>query len=49
MFNCLLVEQTTVICKRRFLNKFSVIDNVLCQVFVVNGKKELESLLANSV
>ena len=25
-----------------FLNKFSVINNALCQVFVVNAKKELE-------
>ena len=44
MFNCLQTEQTAVIRKRKFLNKFSVINNVLyCQVFVVNAKKELES------
>ena len=43
MFNCLLAEETIAICKRKFLNKFSVINNVLCQVFVVIAKKELES------
>jgi len=44
MFNCLRTEQTAVIRKRKFLNKFSVINNVLhCQVFVLNAKKELES------
>ena len=43
MFNCLQAEQAIAICKRKFLNKFSVINNVLCQVFVVNAKTELES------
>jgi len=43
MLNCLQAEQTTAIRKRKFLNKFSVINNVLCQVLVVNAKKELES------
>jgi len=43
MFNCLQAEQTIAIRKRKFLNKFSVINNVLCQVFVVNAKKELAS------
>jgi len=43
MFNCLQAEQTIAIRKREFLNKFSVINNVLCQVSVVNAKKELES------
>jgi len=28
---------------RKYLNKFSVINNALYQVFVVNAKKELES------
>ena len=29
--------------KRKFLNKFSVIHNALCRVFVANAKTELES------
>jgi len=41
MFNCLQAEQTIAIHKRKFLNRFSVINNVLCQVFIVNAKKEL--------
>jgi len=36
-------EQTIATCKRKFLNKFSVINNSLCHAFVVNAKKELES------
>jgi len=43
MFNCLQAEQTVAIRKCKFLNKFSVINSVLCQVFVVSAKKELES------
>jgi len=43
MFNCLQPEHTMAIRKRKFLNIFSVINNVLCQVFVVNAKTELES------
>ena len=43
MFNCLQAERAIAIRKRKFLNKFSVINNVLCQVFNVNAKKELES------
>jgi len=42
MFNCLQAEQTIAIRKREFLNKFGVINNVLCQVFIVNAEKELE-------
>jgi len=30
-------------CMYKFLNKFSVINTVLCQVFVVSAKKEIES------
>jgi len=43
--NCLQVERTIAIRNRKFLNKLNVrpINNVLCQVFVVNAKKELES------
>jgi len=43
MFNCLQAKQTVAICKRKFLNKFSVVNNALCQVFVVNAKKKLDS------
>jgi len=43
MFNCLQAELTIAIRKRKFLNKFIVINNALCQVFVVSAKKELES------
>jgi len=37
MFNFLQAVQTIAIRKRKFLNKFSVINNVLCQVFVVSS------------
>ena len=43
MFGCLQAEQTIAIRKRKFLNKFGVINNVLCKIFVVNAKKEFES------
>ena len=43
MFNCLHAKQTIAICKRKFLNRFSVINNAVCQVFAVNAKTELES------
>ena len=43
MFNCLQAEQTIAIRKSKFLNKFSVVNNLMCQVFVVSAKKELES------
>ena len=43
MYNCLQAEQTTAIRKRRFLNKYSVINNVLCHILVAYAKKELES------
>jgi len=43
MVNCLQAEQTIAIRKRKFLNKFSVVNNVSCHVFVVSAKKELES------
>jgi len=43
MFNCLQAEQTIAIRKRKFLKKFNVIHNVLCQVLFVNAKKEFES------
>ena len=43
MFNCLQAEQTIAIRKRKFLNKFSIIHNGLCRVFVANDKTELES------
>jgi len=39
----LQAEQTIAIHNRKFLNKFSAINSALCQVFVVNAKKELES------
>jgi len=42
MFNCLQAERTIAIRKRKFLNKFSVINNALCQAFVVNAKTGLE-------
>ena len=41
--NCLQAEQTIAIRKRRFLNKYSVINNVLCHILVAYAKKELES------
>jgi len=43
MFGCLQAERKLAIHKRKFLNKFSVTNNALCQVFVVNVKTELES------
>jgi len=43
MYNCLQAEQTIAIRKRRFLNKYSVINNVLCHILVAYAKKELES------
>ena len=43
MFGCLQAERSIAIRKRKFLNKFSVIHNVLCRVFVAIAKTELES------
>ena len=43
MFGCLQAELTIAIRKRKFLNKFGVIRNVLCRVFVAIAKTELES------
>ena len=43
MFGCLQAERTIAIRKRKFLNKFGVIRNVLCRVFVAIAKTELES------
>jgi len=43
MFGCLQAERTIAISKGKFLNKFSVIHNALCRVFVVTAKTELES------
>jgi len=43
MFGCLQAERTIAIRKRKFLNKFSVIHNALCRVFVAIAKTELES------
>jgi len=43
MFGCLQAERTIAIRKCKFLNKFSVIHNTLCRVFVVTAKTELES------
>ena len=43
MFNCLEAEQKIVTRKRKCLNKFRVINNVLCQLFVVSAKKEVVS------
>jgi len=42
MFNCLQSEQTIAIRKRKFLNQFSVslINNAVCQVFVVNAIRQ---------
>ena len=36
-------EQTIAIRKRKFLNKFCVIHNALCRIFVAIAKTELES------
>ena len=43
MFGCLQAERTIAIRKRKFLNRFSVIHNALCRVFVAIAKTELES------
>jgi len=44
MFGCLQAERTIAIRKRKFFkNKFSVIHNALCRVFVAIAKTELES------
>ena len=37
MFNCIQAEQTIAIRKRKFLYKFSVINNASCHIFVVNA------------
>jgi len=37
MSGCLQAERTIGIRKRKFLNKFSVIHNALCRVFVVTA------------
>jgi len=47
MFGCLQAERTIAIRKRKFLNKFGVIRNVLCRVFVAIAKTELESCCTN--
>jgi len=47
MFGCLQAEQTIAIRKREFLNKFGVIRNALCRVFVAIAKTELESCCTN--
>ena len=43
MFNCLQAARTIAIRKRKFLNKFSVVHNALCGLFVANAKTEFES------
>jgi len=43
MFGCLQAERTIAIRKRKFLNKFSVLHNAVCRVFVAIAKTELES------
>ena len=42
MFNCLQAKQTIAIRKRKFLKQFSVslINNAVCQVFVVNAIRQ---------
>ena len=42
IFGCLQAEQTIAIRKRKFLNKFGVINNVLCHVglYVVVARKK---------
>jgi len=47
MFGCLQAEQTIAIRKRKFLNKFGVIRNALCRVFVAIAETELESCCTN--
>ena len=41
MFNCLQAKQTIAIRKRKFLNKFSVVNSVLCQVLLSMLRKNL--------
>ena len=43
MSGCLQAERTIAIRKRKLLNKFCVIRNALCRVFVAIAKTELES------
>jgi len=43
MFGCFQAERTIAMRKQTFLNKFSVIHNALCRVFVAIAKTELES------
>jgi len=43
MIGCLQALRTIAIRKRKFLNKFTVIHNALCSVFVAIAKTELES------
>jgi len=43
MFGCLQAERTIAIRKRKFMNKFSVLQNAVCRVFVAIAKTELES------
>ena len=43
MVGCLQAERTIAIRKRKFLYKFSVINNASCSVFVAIAKTELES------
>jgi len=43
MFGCLQAERTIAMRKCKFLNKFSVIHNALCRVFVATAKTELKS------
>ena len=44
MSGCLMqAERTIAIRKRKFVNKFSVIHNALCSVFVAIAQTELES------
>jgi len=43
MSGCLQAERTIAIRKRKLLNKFCVIRNALCMVFVAIAKTELES------
>jgi len=47
MFRCLQAEWTIAIRKRKLLNKFSVIHNALCRVFVAIAKTELESCFSD--
>jgi len=47
IIGCLQAEQTIAIRKRKFLNKFGVIRNALCRVFVASAKTDLESCCAD--